>query len=311
MKKQLLVLSAIISLGGMSYGQSSNIFEKDGKVGIGTDEPDSKLSIYGTNIEGWNSGIELTREDGGKGWVVVDKDGMKFKTPQDGDGFYFRDNDNNTLFSVHDGGRVIVNSQADVGKGQNPALLIGDRRSHHVDIDGNEIGAFYKNENAILYINGSQSQSNTIINGEGIGKVGIGTMNPKHRLDVNGTIHAREVKVDLSHSADYVFEKYYTGSSTLKADYSMPTLEEVETFTKENNHLPNIPSAKEIKAEGLHLKEMTNLLLQKIEELTLYTIEQEKRLDAQSEENKEQSEFIKEQQKEIQALKEQVNNIKR
>jgi len=58
----------------------------------------------------------------------------------------------------------------------------------------------------------------------------------------------------------------------------MPTLEEVEAYTKENHHLPNVPSAKEIKEEGLHLKEMTNLLLQKIEELTLYTIEQEKRI---------------------------------
>ena len=60
----------------------------------------------------------------------------------------------------------------------------------------------------------------------------------------------------------------------------MPTLEEVEAYTKENNHLPSIPSAKTIQEEGLHLKEMTNLLLQKIEELTLYTIEQEKRIKA-------------------------------
>ncbi len=110
------------------------------------------------------------------------------------------------------------------------------------------------------------------------GNVGVGTQSPDELLTVKGKIHAEEVRVDLSVPADYVFEKYYTGESQLKADYVMPTLEEVEAFTKVNNHLPNIPSAQKIQEEGLHLKEMTNLLLQKIEELTLYTIEQQKEI---------------------------------
>ncbi len=132
------------------------------------------------------------------------------------------------------------------------------------------------------------------------GNVGIGTSHQDEKLTVKGKIHAEEVRVDLNVPADYVFEKYYTGVSTLKTDYSMPTLEEVEAFTKENNHLPNIPSAKEIKAEGLHLKEMTNLLLQKIEELTLYTIEQNKL-------NKEQEKRLDSQLEEIKQLKDQIS----
>lgn len=112
------------------------------------------------------------------------------------------------------------------------------------------------------------------------GNVGIGSNNPDSKLTVNGKIHCKEVQVDLQVPADYVFEKYYDGVSSLKEDYAMPTLAEVEAYTKENHHLPSIPSASEIKEEGLHLKEMTNLLLQKIEELTLYTIEQEKRIKA-------------------------------
>ncbi len=110
------------------------------------------------------------------------------------------------------------------------------------------------------------------------GFVGIGTSSPDSKLTVKGKIHCEEVLVDLEVPADYVFQKYYTGSSNLKEDYTIPTLEEVEAFTKENHHLPNIPSAKNIQEGGLQLKEMTNLLLQKIEELTLYTIEQEKRI---------------------------------
>ncbi|MDR6526910.1 hypothetical protein J2787_002290 [Chryseobacterium rhizosphaerae] len=120
------------------------------------------------------------------------------------------------------------------------------------------------------------------------GNVGIGSKNPDAPLTVKGLIHAEEIKVDLNVPADYVFQKYYTGASSLKPEYTIPTLEDVEKFTKENNHLPNIPSAKEIQEKGLNVGEMSNLLLQKIEELTLYTIEQNK--------------LIKEQQKRIEAL---------
>lgn len=110
------------------------------------------------------------------------------------------------------------------------------------------------------------------------GNVGIGSLNPDSKLTVKGKVHAEEVLVDLAVPADYVFEKYYNGTSSLKANYTMPTLEEVASFTKKNKHLPEIPSAKNIKENGLQVGEMTNLLLQKIEELTLYTIEQEQRI---------------------------------
>lgn len=114
------------------------------------------------------------------------------------------------------------------------------------------------------------------------GNVGIGTANPDAKLAVNGKIHAEEVKIDLRVAPDYVFQKYYLGTSTLKTDYVMPTLEEVEAFTKVNHHLPEIPSAKQLQKEGMQVGDMVNKLLQKIEELTLYTIEQEKQLKAQS-----------------------------
>ncbi|WP_284460423.1 hypothetical protein [Chryseobacterium sp.] len=120
------------------------------------------------------------------------------------------------------------------------------------------------------------------------GNIGMGSLNPDAKLTVKGKIHAEEIKVDLNVPADYVFQKYYTGASSLKPEYTIPTLEDVEKFTKENNHLPHIPSAKEIQEKGLSVGEMSNLLLQKIEELTLYTIEQNK--------------LIKEQQKRIEAL---------
>jgi hypothetical protein len=112
--------------------------------------------------------------------------------------------------------------------------------------------------------------------------VGIGSTNPDSKLTVKGKIHAEEVKIDLAVPADYVFEKYYLGQSSLKPDYTLLTLSEVEKFTQANHHLPNVPSAKEIKENGLLLGKMSNVLLQKIEELTLYSIEQQKTIDKQA-----------------------------
>nr|WP_299173434.1 hypothetical protein [uncultured Allomuricauda sp.] len=162
-----------------------------------------------------------------------------------------------------------INSNSDVGRGQNPALRIGLRDGGHIAIDDNEIGAFINNSNAVLYINGSQSTSNTIINGDGTGGVGIGTMNPNGwRLAVNGKIRAKEIKVETSWS-DFVFYD----------DYILPTLQEVENHIKEKGHLKNIPSAKEVQENGIFLGEMDSKLLQKIEELTLYTIQQQKEIE--------------------------------
>lgn len=110
--------------------------------------------------------------------------------------------------------------------------------------------------------------------------VGIGTKAPDEKLTVNGKIHAKEVRVDLTIPPDYVFQKYFTGNSTLKPEYNLPTLQEVENFAKQNHHLPEIPSAKEIQEKGFQLGEMNAKLLQKVEELTLYAIDQDKKLTA-------------------------------
>ncbi|WP_010521312.1 hypothetical protein [Aquimarina agarivorans] len=101
------------------------------------------------------------------------------------------------------------------------------------------------------------------------GKIGIGTDDPQNELSVNGTIWAQEVIVSLKDGADWVFEE----------DYNLKPLAEVEAFIKRNKHLPEMPSADDFRANDMKVSEMTNRLLQKIEELTLYTIEQEKKLE--------------------------------
>ena len=100
------------------------------------------------------------------------------------------------------------------------------------------------------------------------GNIGIGTSTPDAKLAVNGDIHAIEVRVDLVGWPDYVFNE----------DYDLPTLAEMEKHIKEKGHLPNIPSAKEVAENGIELGEMNKLLLEKIEELTLYVIQQQKEI---------------------------------
>jgi hypothetical protein len=104
------------------------------------------------------------------------------------------------------------------------------------------------------------------------GNVGIGTTNPTSKLTVAGNITSREVKVTVDAGADFVFEN----------DYSLPSLQEIEKYVSENKHLPEIASAKEMKENGINLSEMNIKLLQKMEEMTLYIIEQEKRINIQS-----------------------------
>jgi len=118
----------------------------------------------------------------------------------------------------------------------------------------------------------SGSQSNALFypQGDGVGVmtdyrgfVGVGTTQPTAKLHVAGTIRAEEIKVEAQ-TADFVFEE----------DYPLRDLKQIEEFIREHKHLPDIPSAAEMEAAGVNLAEMNKLLLQKIEELTLYSIEQ-------------------------------------
>ena len=112
---------------------------------------------------------------------------------------------------------------------------------------------------------------------ESNGNLGLGISNPSEKLEVNGNalfkgnIESMKVKVTQTPGnwPDYVFS----------SDYNLRPLNELEQFIKQNQHLPEVPSALEIEANGQDLGDIQAVLLKKVEELTLYTIEQEKRLE--------------------------------
>lgn len=217
-----------------------NIYQSGGNVGIGTSTPSSKLEIYDILNMKLLLGVIPTGSSTSEPTILFSRwSGNPDKT--------YTSNSIHTLFSP---------TSTD---GNNYGLAFSTIPLHaNNNFSGAVVRMFISNNN---------------------GNIGIGSINPDQKLTVKGKIHAEEVIVDLKVPADYVFEKYYTGKSSLKSDYVMPSLAEVEKFTKENNHLPSVPSAQEIKDKGLQLGEMNNILLQKIEELTLYIIEQNKRIE--------------------------------
>ncbi|MCI3935977.1 hypothetical protein MQX03_02125 [Chryseobacterium aahli] len=112
-------------------------------------------------------------------------------------------------------------------------------------------------------------------------KIGIGTYNvdcancTDYRLFVRNGIKTEKVKVEIAASngwADYVFAK----------DYKLTPLRDLESYINKNGHLPEVPTTEEAIANGIELKAMNILLLKKIEELTLYTLQQQKNIEEQS-----------------------------
>jgi hypothetical protein len=105
------------------------------------------------------------------------------------------------------------------------------------------------------------------------GDVGIGTTTPSEKLEVAGNIRTTggsfiDDGTTLT-APDYVFED----------DYSLMPMGKLETFVEEHGHLPNIPSAEDIKSDGLNISQFQMRLLEKVEELTLYTISQQKEIN--------------------------------
>lgn len=224
---------------------------RDGRVGIGTDAPTTFL-----HVNSLTSRAELTVSGFGSSAINA---GVVLQATSDtnyrGLGVFMHDSGGANEWFI---GRPYAGSDQ----------FVINRRNN---VSNHETTTSSLNHN-----NTSQTTTN-LFTVKSSGNIGIGTTTPDAKLAVNGNIHAKEVKVDLTGWPDYVFKESYT----------LPTLEEVEKHIQEKGHLINLPSAKEVEANGVELGEMNKLLLEKIEELTLYTLQQQKLLDEQGKKNTE------------------------
>lgn len=130
------------------------------------------------------------------------------------------------------------------------------------------------------------------------GNVGIGTADPKVRLAVNGEILAKKVRITPNNWSDFVFD----------SSYHLPTLQQVERFVTKHKHLPEMPSAREISDKDLELGQNQAKLLQKIEEMTLYLIAQEKALNEREERINERQQLLNDREKRLSELEAKAGN---
>jgi hypothetical protein len=133
------------------------------------------------------------------------------------------------------------------------------------------------------------------------GNIGIGTSSPIEKLSVNGNIRSKKVIVTQTGWADYVFD----------STYRLRPLEEVHAYVQDKGHLPDMPSAKEIESNGLDLGDIVKQQQVKIEELTLYIINQDKAKQTQQQQLALQQRQLSEQALLLQQLQLQLQQLQK
>lgn len=260
-----------------SFAQT-NTFPESGNVGIGTLTPGRLLELYSGarrfSVDG--DGVVQWNQDGAGGTLTWDTNTAILGTNAATANLSLRPAGVNVMM-LQSNGRVGIGTS-------NPGAIFGEM----VSING---ATNILNGNVLYFsnpgnTNGAGIRSTSVssggaadlnlFGGAGIGtgifiqnegNVGIGTTDTQgYKLAVNGNIRTKEVKVENTNWPDYVFTK----------EYQLPTLQQTEQHIKEKGHLPGIPSAEEVKAKGIDVGEMNAKLLQKIEELTLHLIQQDK-----------------------------------
>jgi len=185
------------------------------------------------------------------------------------------------------------------------AGLTSDSTQNRVVVSDTSGKLYYRNVSSLnnrwVYNNGTLYDSSD--------NIAIGTNNPQgYKLAVNGTAIFTKAKVKTAGTwPDYVFKK----------DYALPGLPEVERYIQMHQHLPGVVSANEVQLQGIDLGDHAAVLLKKVEELTLYLIQQSKTIDEQvrqlsDQERKmsEQAVQIAEQKARLDALQKQVEELK-
>lgn len=181
---------------------------------------------------------------------------------------YFDDYEDNILF---DGGQVRITTHD--GYGHFQIKQGADNDDKYVgQCNGAVKLQFHESGDFRIYSAPAGSLGSTISWNLGLtqipnGYVGIGTASPTAKLEVVGVIKANELQCPVGPWSDFVFDD----------DYQLRPIEQVESYVKDNKHLPDIPSAEELKKTGISLTDMLSKQMQKIEELTLYVIQLQKK----------------------------------
>jgi hypothetical protein len=233
-------------------------------MGLGIADPQEKLHIVGGNVilNSLNPSIKLQQAAVDKAFLDLSSDDFRLGTlaGNTAGSVRVRVNGQERMNISPEGTMNLVNGQ-DASLTSNGHLMIGSTSGSNIVIDNNEIIA--------RGINGSVG-SLLLQNDGGSVRIGNVSVPTGYKFAINGKMICEELRVKLASSwPDYVFQK----------NYKLLPLNQLRNFVKVNKHLPNIPSAIEVEKEGIAVGEMQKKLVEKVEELTLYILQLEERLN--------------------------------
>jgi hypothetical protein len=292
----------------------------NGDVGIGTYTPSEALSIYRENSDanlklttnlssGTSNMLFRINPTGRDAAIVYQNDGrLSFKLDasnaagmSSNEYLTIKPNGNIGIDNPDPSSKLDVNGNVSTGRitisEYSPQLILQRNTDEGGFIQGIQTKMLDGTNN--WYFGAYQADGWRISKGDYNDDV-VFSINSSGNAIIDGKLTTKEVEVKVNTGADFVFEE----------TYPIPSLEEVEAFVKQNKHLPEIAPAAEMEANGIKLGEMNIKLLQKIEELTLYLIEQDKKIKEESLKTKEQSEKIKELKSEAGSWKLEANELK-
>jgi hypothetical protein len=297
MKSISLTFITLIAINICAYAQ--NTFPPNGNVGIGTNNPASTLEVQNA-MSGWLMNLRTTAYNPG------DINGLKFYSGYIGENKWSgissvaEDvNSNHTGLALYSNQieRLRITSGGNIGIGtNNPASTLEVQNGMNGwlmnlrtnaynpgDINGLKFYSGYIGEDKwsgissvvedvnsnhtglALYANALEELRVTSSGNVLIGKTS--QINTSYKLDVNGNVRANQLVVNTN-GADFVFAP----------SYRLHSLSTLKKYIDQNHHLPEIPSARQMRADGLNVGDNQVKLLQKVEELTLYTIASDKNI---------------------------------
>ncbi|RMG27683.1 MAG: hypothetical protein D6730_06840 [Bacteroidetes bacterium] len=251
-----------------NYTQNRIIFRDNGDVGLGTNVPGAKLHIIGPDNNGTTAGLKLQA-----GTQVMLLDGNEI----DGlSGLYLNYNTNKNVLMTQGGGNVGIGTVA-------PQYKL-DVRGNRIQLKENSTNHWIAMRTDGAAVDLGFGNTNLFVTPQNVGEkifldpfkrsgvtIGTQTLPAGYRLAVDGRIICEEVRVEMSGSwPDYVFAE----------DYDLMPLADLEQHIATEKHLPGIPAAATVEAEGIAVGEMQQKMMEKIEELTLYIIQQQKEIEA-------------------------------
>ncbi|MCX6181849.1 MAG: hypothetical protein NT150_07975 [Bacteroidetes bacterium] len=268
-------------------------FDGDGNFGLGTAIPTAKLHVNGSlrfqgNGAGSNYVLTSVDGDGNAMWKAPDWIRSGSNISYSGGNVGIGTNDPETALQIiapkseitlKSTGEVFNVGQWSTTTAYYAGLNIKGFYNYHIGttFHANSYGHFFEIANTSIPGAASikMADSRVIIGGvtfKGNGGIDVSTRSGYSVFRVNttdSTVYAREIKVTLKTFPDYVFEK----------NYELMPLNELDKYISQNKHLPNINTAADVVDNGLSLGEMQVKQMEKIEELTLYIIQQQKEMD--------------------------------